>query len=80
LDGSLPNSLVRLMVYRKPVCNFIGLAFDSGPLDRLIVVATPKRHCLAPKKDDDITFTNTVVASYMNFGRMDGDHDSPPIV
>jgi len=64
-----------MVLYRKPVCNPIDLAFDSGPLDRLIVVTTPKRHCLAPKKDNDITFRNTVVASYTNFGRMDGNHD-----
>jgi hypothetical protein len=54
------GSLVRLKaLYGKPVCNLIGLAFDPGPLDRLIVVATPKRHCIASKKDDDITFRNT---------------------
>ena len=49
LDGSLPNSLVRLMLYGKPACNLIGLAFDTRPIDRLIVVAAPKRHCVAPK-------------------------------
>ena len=78
LDGSLPSNLVRLMaLYAKPVCNLIGLAFDSGPLDRLIVIATPKRHCVAPKKDDDITFRNTIVATHTNFGRMGGGHDLP---
>jgi hypothetical protein len=30
---------------------------------------------LAPKKDDDITFRNAVVASYTDFGRTDGNHD-----
>jgi hypothetical protein len=75
LDGSLPNSLVRLMLYGKPACNLIGLAFDSGPLDRLIVVAAPKRRCVAPKRDDDITFGNAVVAPYTNFGRMVGNHE-----
>jgi hypothetical protein len=75
------GSLVRLKaLYGKPVCNLVGLAFDSGPLDRLIVVATPKRHCVAPKKDDDITFRNAVVASYTNFGRMGGNHDFAAIV
>ena len=49
-----------MVLHGKPVCNLIGLAFDSGPLDRLIVVATPKCHCLAPKKDDDITLRNVV--------------------
>jgi hypothetical protein len=75
------GSLVRSMaLYGKPVCNLIGLAFDSGPLHRLIVVATPKHHCAAPKKDDDITFRNAVVASYTNFGRMGGNHDFAAIV
>ena len=75
LDGSLPNSLVRLMLYGKSACNLIGLAFDSSPLDRLIVVAALKRHCVTPKRDDDITFRNAVVAPYTNFGRMVGNHD-----
>jgi hypothetical protein len=76
LDGSLPDSLVRLMALNgKPACNLIGLALDTRPIDRLIVVAAPKRHCVAPKRDDDITFRNAVVAPYMNFGRMGGDHD-----
>jgi ABC-type uncharacterized transport system substrate-binding protein len=30
---------------------------------------------LAPKKDDDITFSNTVVASDTNFSRLRGTHD-----
>ena len=64
-----------MALYGKPVCNLIGLAFDSGPLDRLIVVAAPKRHCVAPKRDDDITFRNAVVAPYTNFGGLGGDHD-----
>jgi hypothetical protein len=63
------------MLYGKPTRNLIGLAFDSSPLDRLIVVAAPKRHCVAPKSDDDITFRNAVVAPYTNFGRMVGNHD-----
>ena len=62
-------------LHGKPVRNLIGLAFDSGPLDRLIVVATPERHCEAPKTDDDITFTDTVVAAYANFGRTGGRHN-----
>ena len=75
------GSLVRLKaLYGKPACNLIGLAFVSGPLDRLIVVAAPKRHCVAPKRDDDITFRNAVVASYTYFGGVFGDHVSRPIV
>jgi hypothetical protein len=72
---ALASSLARLALYGKPVCNLIDLAFDSGPLDRLIVVATPKRHCVAPKRNDDITFGNAVVAPYTNIGRLGGDHD-----
>jgi len=64
-----------MVLYGKPIRNLIGLAFDAGPIDRLIVVPTPKRHCLAPKKDEDITFRNALVASYTDFGRMGGDHD-----
>jgi hypothetical protein len=75
---ALASSLARLALYGKPVCNLIDLAFDSGPLDRLIVVATPKRHCPAAKKDDNLTFASTIVASYTNFGRMRGNHDFVP--
>jgi hypothetical protein len=64
-----------MALYGKPVCNLIGLPFDSGPLARLIVVTTSERHRVTPKKDDDITFRNAVVASYADFGRMGGDHD-----
>ena len=64
-----------MALYAKPVRNLIGLAFDLGPIDGLIVVATLKRHCMASKNDNDITFRNAVVASHMNFGRMGGDHD-----
>jgi hypothetical protein len=73
---ALPSRLVQLALYSKPVCNLIDLTtFDSSPLDRLIVVATPERHCMASKKHDNITFARTVVASHTNFGRMRGVHD-----
>jgi hypothetical protein len=62
-------------LYGKPVCNLIGLAFNSSPLDGLVVVAAPDRHFLFPKKDNDITFRNTVVASYTNFGGVRASHE-----
>jgi hypothetical protein len=64
----------------KPICNLIGPAFNSSPLDRLVVVATPDRYFLAAKNDDDIKFRNAVVASYTYFGGVFGDHVSRPIV
>jgi hypothetical protein len=41
----------------------------------MVVVAAPDRHFLVPKKDNDIAFRNTVVASYTNFGGVHANHD-----
>jgi hypothetical protein len=62
-------------LYGKPVCNLIGLAFDSSPLNRLVVVAAPQRQFSVTEKDDDITFRNAIVASYANLGRVRCYHD-----
>jgi len=41
----------------------------------MVVVAAPDGHFLVPKKDNDIAFRNTVVASYANLSRVRCDHD-----
>jgi PIN domain nuclease of toxin-antitoxin system len=67
------NGQNRSVFYGEPACNLVGLAFHPRPFDRLIIVATPKRHFSAVDSDDNFALANIAVTSDPHFGNMLGD-------
>jgi len=53
--------------YREIVGEFVGLALDFRPLDRLTIVAASEDHCPLSKKDHFVAPWGVCVASNSNF-------------
>jgi hypothetical protein len=69
----LSPSLTDALAYERSR-ELVSLTLDPRPLDRLIIVATPKRHFSPAVCDDDIAFGGIAVALYSHFVLVFGCH------